>query len=150
MKKFNFIPERQLSETKESEGGIFTVSINKAGLMVPKRDYVQTYELNGKYLRYYVDKEKQTIGWAIIAGDTNLEELSDARQVKIYEGGSAVMSVKRLLTALNYKITDSLKNLPIKIYKSTMIANEIHYVELPPKEAVVILNGEEVTPTKEE
>ncbi len=126
--KFNFVPERHLAETYKPIDPFFTCSIYTNGQMVLNSDYVSVYELDKKFVRLYLDKEKRTIGWKIIEGDTNIEELSDARQITVVKG-MVKISITPILHLLGWEKGASFKQLPIKEYKT--LENKIDYIEVP-------------------
>jgi hypothetical protein len=127
--KFNFVPERQLKESVSSRG-FFHASITKQGALCFGREYQKVYELDNKYARIFLDREKRTLGWKIIEGDTNLDELSDCRKLTPNGTGNMIkVGVSKLLRNLSYEKGDSYKTLPIEIYK--MKEGEIHYIIIP-------------------
>ena len=135
--KFNFISENKINH-KEQESD-FTVTVSKSGVLLFREEYTKAYELGGKYARFFFDKEHKTIGWTIVEGKTELEELNDARKLIVNVNGMIVVVVRKILKAMNYEMVTSLKRLPIKVYKTAMIAGDVHYIILPDKEAK--LNG---------
>lgn len=139
--KFNFVPERQLGGN-DQQITAFTASIYTNGQIVFKSDYIRIYELDNKYVRVFCDLEKRAIGWSVIEGKTELDELGDARLLKQDINGAAKLSVKKILSRLGYKeLKTSILDLEIKTYKSMMHAGEIFYVIIPEPEVNVTLNG---------
>lgn len=132
--KFNFIPERQLGLPPPEEK--YKVSLYQNGAIIFNSSVVNVYELKDKFVRMFADTEKKLIGWQVIEGDTDLDALKDARQLKVSVNGNIVVSVVKLLKSMNYELNGSLKGLEVKKFKSTLTNNTIWYVELPPKEYV--------------
>lgn len=134
--KFNFIPERQLNKDVES-GGAFSVTVTKHNTLLFSKTDVGIYELEGKYVRLFADTEKKTLGWAIVEGKTGLEELNDARLMKVNPtSGIILLGIGRLLKAMGIlEVTENMK-LPVKTYVSPLQKDKIYYVELKkePKE----------------
>lgn len=132
--KYNFIPERQLGLPPPEEK--YKVSLYQNSTIIFSSSVVSIYDLNNKFIRLFADTEKKLIGWSIIEGDTDLDTLKDARQLKVSVNGNIVVSVGRLLKAMNYELAESLKGLEVKKFKSTLTNNTIWYIELPPKEYI--------------
>lgn len=131
--KFNFVPERQLGEVEANSP--FRVSIYKAGTLVFPTDAVDIYELDTKFIRLFADKEKRSIGWSILEGGTNLEELNDARKLVKTANGNIIVSIRKLLNKIGIEdFEDGWKNLNVSIYKSSLHTNDIYHVEIPLKE----------------
>jgi hypothetical protein len=131
--KFNFIPERQLN--KEVVDTTFTVTLTKQRNLFFKKSDVLMYDLEGKYMRMFVDTEKKVIGWAIIGGSTDLEILKDCRVLKINPtSGAIIVGAGRLLKALGVTEVKDNRKLSVKTYVSPLQKDKIYYVELNQKE----------------
>ena len=128
--KFNFIPERQLSEGHQ-EGGFFTASISSIGAISFNAEYKSVYELDNKYITFYVDTQKRTLGWKIIEGKTELIELNHARQLNATNKPVITVSVIPLLRTLGWSKGEKYLKVPIQIYKNKDVEGEIHYIQLP-------------------
>jgi hypothetical protein len=128
--KFNFIPERQLSEN-HSESGFFTASVGPLGAISFNAEYKVVYEIDQKYITFYADTQKRTLGWKIIEGKTELIELNQARQ--IIDKPSLSISIVPLLRTLGWQKEEKHLKLPISVYKNKDVEGEIHYVQLPDK-----------------
>ena len=128
--KFNFIPERQLSEGHK-DSGFFTASISPTGIISFNSEYRNVYELNGKYIALYADKEKRTLGWKIIEGKTELIEMNEAHQLKVNATTSIQLSIIPILRSLGWTKGEKYLKVPIDIYKNKDVEGEIHYVKLP-------------------
>lgn len=140
--KFNFIPERLLNKSDDQNHSLFTVAIYNSGQIVFSEEIINVYEWENKFIRFFADMETKAVGWSILEGTVNSDNSSDLRQViKEPKTGACKLSIKKVLKALNYEVTERIK-MPIGLYKSAMNAQDIYYVTLPDKEAVVSLNGE--------
>ena len=126
--KFNFILERQLSEDHQ-EGGFFTASIGPLGAISFNQEYRTVYEINGKYITFYADIMKRTLGWKFIEGKTELIELNQARQ--IIDRPTLIISIVPILKSLGWQKGEKYLKVPIQIYKNKDVEGEIHYIQLP-------------------
>lgn len=129
--KFNFVPERQLTEAQAKQEA-FKCTISESGVLFLRGDYVKAYEMNGKTARLFVDTEKKVIGWSLIEGNTTLEDLNDGRPLKQNSTGMISISIRKIIQKLG-RAGEQFKDLEIKVYKSPLHSGEIHYVELPDK-----------------
>lgn len=136
--KFNFVPEHQL--VSKNVDTFFYGSISKNGQLFFGKDYSNVYELNQKFYECYVDREKQSIGWRIIEGKTDLESLHK-QFVADPTKGTIRISIVSLLKALGLEKGTVFPRLPIGMYKTKATEGEIHYIILPSKEADITLNG---------
>jgi len=140
--KFNFIPESQLHD----EYHAYTpakVSIIKSIATVKDRKHsifnlrfasetVKLYDLEDKFIKFYIDKEKRVLGWTLIEGDTTLTDLSHAHKLKKNQkSGSVIIGIGKLLKAAGLNIQESLKGLEVKKPKTPLMSHEIFYVEIP-------------------
>lgn len=135
--KFNFIPERQLEEQSKTKDFFFSASITSSGQLHYNSEYRKVYELNEKYVEYYVDVSKRTLGWRILEDKVELEELNGARKLIETEKGQIIVSITKLLRLFAWSKGQSYLKLPIQIYKQDKM--EIHYIKLP--EVDFTLNG---------
>lgn len=126
--KYNFIPEHQLKEKRETFS--YTVSIFAGGALSFPNEVVRIYELDGKYVTFYVDKEKKLLGWSIVEGNVELESLKKVRQLRKTVNGNVVISVRKLLKELGVD-SKSYLSLTVNTYTSTLHASPIYYVEFP-------------------
>ncbi len=133
--KFNFVSERLLNEPKADNA--FRVSIYKTGTLIFTGEVLEIYDLENKFIRLFVDREKRSIAWQVLPDNASLEELNDARKVVKTTNGNAVISVKKLLTAIGIQKADmgkGFKNLEVRTYKTALQAGDLYYVILPKKE----------------
>ncbi len=128
--KFNFIPERQLKEHAQSKS-FFYATIISNGQICYGKEYTSVYELDKKFVEFYIDTSKRTLGWRILEGVTELEQLNGARKLEVNNKGMIKCSITGLLRSLAWEKGQSFLKLPIKVYKSPTVGGEIHYVELP-------------------
>lgn len=136
--KFNFIPERLLKEP--AKDSTYRVSIYSQGTLVFPKDVVSIYELDGKYIRFYVDKEKRTVGWTLFENYEPSDNLEDARQLKANPNGPIVVGIKKLLTLMGVDYTEGFKGLEVGTYKTSLIENQVYYITLPEKEVTIKTN----------
>ncbi len=127
--KFDFIPERQLIKESKPVDPMFKASIYPNGALSFNKDYIEIYELGNKFIRIYADTAKRSIGWKILEGKTDLEEVDDSRKMVLTPQNSIKLSITGILSILGWTKGESYKKLPIEIYKSDGI--EIHYIKLP-------------------
>lgn len=126
--KFSFVPERQIGQVS-NEGG-YSVSIFKSGVLCFSINTLRIYELEGKYIRLFADVEKKAIGWSVVEGKTNLDDINDSRLVKTNASGCAVLGITKLLKKIGIEKETSFFNLPVKVYKSPLNSYDIYYIEL--------------------
>ncbi len=128
--KFNFIPEHQLNK-KGLETYQFVVTIAKTGTIIFNCSDVRMYDLGGKFIKLFADTEKKIIGWSIISGKTDLEEIENSRELKVSVNGNIVIGIRKLLKAMDIEIKDT-KRVPVNKYVSSLYKDEIYYIELAP------------------
>lgn len=133
--KFNFTPERQLG--KEKKETTFRVSVYKSGQMVFGSDVVHIYDLDGKFIKIYGDPEKKVIGWSVFEKQSGVEGLDELRQLKLSVNGNIVVSVSKLLKNMGVELDESIKNLEVKRYESSLYPDPIFYIEIPNKEVTL-------------
>lgn len=139
--KFNFIPERQITELEEKHNGYWLITFAKAEATIKGRTYnkytlyfpqdmVHALELEGKYLRFFVDKEKKLIGWRIVTEEGDLSSIRDLRVCKVNKGGGALFSVKEIVDYIGYKYDNGSAKLRVENATSTY-TGDVSYVTLP-------------------
>lgn len=140
--KFNFVPEKQLLRSTDPTYRVTIYSKNKidkktgekslVNNLVFTKEVVNVYELGGKFIRFYADKEKRTIGWSILgeheAGP--LEEIEGTKKVKVNSAGIALFGIGRLLKSVNITLTDNRKGLIVSTYRSSLHSHPIYYIKL--------------------
>lgn len=132
--KFNFVPERLL--TTPVQEAPFRVSIYKQGTLIFPADVTHVYELDGKYIRIYADREKRSIGWAIVKEADALADLKDLRRLKKTPGGVIVVGIRKVLSNMGIEdLGEGWKNLEVSTYVSTFHKDKLYYITLPQKEA---------------
>lgn len=141
--KFNFISEAALGELPKADNSwriaIYMTGKNNYTIVFPP-DYVEIFEMIGKYFTFFVDTEKKALGWREVKDQTDLSTLKGARQAVISGNSKAVrFGIKKLLGAMNYYPQKSLLDLVVQKYSTPL--QEISYVTLPPLEANVSTNG---------
>jgi hypothetical protein len=129
--KFSFVPEHQIEKSNAKKDYFFYCSIVSNGQLMFCREYIEVYELHEKFIELYIDKDKRTIGWRFIEGNSSFEEISKSRQLKKTPKGIIRVSVSKLLKHLGWQKGESYLRLPIEIYKSQTMVGEIFYVKLP-------------------
>lgn len=125
--KFNFIPETQISN--KSSNHELTISITKAGNLYFTPLIIDSYGIENKFIKFFVDKQNKTIGWKIL-DEKEPKELKGYRQVKKNDFGYSIMSVKKLLKFLeiDFKVVN-LKRKKIEKYNS-VLQGQIYYINL--------------------
>ncbi len=128
--KFSFVPERQLGKEVDET---YRVSIYKHAHLYFPSCAVQVYDLSGKYIKLFADIEKRAIGWQVIEGKTDLEEVSGARFMqKRGKSGAIVLGIGKLLERLGFENAKEIefRDLEVQKYVSPLEKNEIWYVQL--------------------
>jgi len=129
-KKYNFIPEHQLNSDDNNEMG-YNVNITKTGMLYFSGFVARMYELDGKIIRLYADKEKKSIAWTEIK-EGDLSILKNVRKLKIEPTNNNIqIGIGKLLKAIGIE-TDRLplKNVPVTQYKDTLVQNEFSVIDL--------------------
>jgi len=88
------------------------------------------WDLEGKLLRLYADKEKKSIGWSVLEQKENFANLEGMRLVKVNTNGVAVFGIGKLLKAIGVELKESRKGLEVKTFKGSLYPNPIHYIQL--------------------
>jgi len=126
--KFNFMPVHTVDLGNHSKAA---VNINKRGILTFNRVYVKENGLKGKYIKFYTDITKKTLGWQIIS---TFDELSDIKKKKEYRKitttkiGSAIISLVPILKKINPNGVNYTK-LQVDTYIDTLFG-KIYYVKL--------------------
>lgn len=136
--KFNFVPEKQV-ENKNETGGYY-VSITKSGFLYFPKEVIHVYDLAGKYIKLFVDREKKALGWRVVDETTTPEVLNDCRVINSKNNGSAIFSIGKLLSSMG---VDSVKvgtkisyigmpmsNVPVEKYRAGYLEGDIYYISL--------------------
>jgi len=127
--KFNFIPEMQL-KAEPSANTVFRVTLSKIGQLSFSKEYVDVFELVGKLIRIYADREKHVIGWQVIEHTQSTDELNGLRLLSKNGSGSVQVSIGRLLNSIDYKMKETQNKIPVMTYVSPLHAGYIHYIQL--------------------
>lgn len=96
-----------------------------------RADMVDALELDGKYVKFFLDIEKKTIGWTVIKGDADLDNLAEARLFKRSADGAVKIGVSRMLNKVGYMEHLPVKNLEVHLYKTPLMEGDVNYVILP-------------------
>lgn len=107
MNKFNFIPVYNL-EVEEEKGNTVSISV-KFGIISFSKNYIRNKKLDGKYVRFYVDKDKKTLGWRVVNEQGNLDVLKGLKRI-VPTGKDVIyrLSIKSILNKMG--ITDTSKS----------------------------------------
>lgn len=128
-KRFNFLGEELLG--RSGNAFQYRVSITKVNTIIFPKDVTDTFELDGKFIKFFVDVTKKTIGWTIIEGKTDLQELNSVRKINVSKlNGTATFSIKKLLNAIKVNLGSCRRKIPVFQYKDILIGNDINYIEL--------------------
>lgn len=125
--KFNFIPERQL---KAPEKTCMTVSIQKNNQLSFGRELINIYDLDKKFIEFYVDVEKKTLGWSIFEHTEDISAMKTLRQIKQRKSGGCAISIGTLLKRMNADLDLHRPNLEVKIYSTPLLEKDIYYITL--------------------
>lgn len=130
-KKYTFIPESQLKASAEQT--VFSVTITKSlSLYIAKFD-VDMYNLNKKVVRIYADIANKTIAWKEIK-EGSLKDLKDVRTLNTNPvSGAVLISVGKLLNQMGIdKSLMPIRNIPVTVYKDTLVDQPFNVVDLRP------------------
>ncbi len=126
--KFNFLEEKLL--TPENNGFAYRVTLFKTNILYFPKDVIQVYELAGKKLKLYGDKEKHAIAWKVVEGNTSLDDLNTARTITVGPEGSATLSIKKLLTKIGVVVDKTRPNIEVRTYDSDTFSEKLYYITL--------------------
>ncbi len=132
--KFAFVPERQLGGDPQATAGGYRVSIKKNGVIYFPTDVVKTYELEGKYIKFFADVQKKAIGWTVVEGDQKggFSDLTGVRVMKRAspKSGQVVLAVGKMLKSMGVEKGVEFPNLQVRTYKDSLIEGDVWYVTL--------------------
>lgn len=121
--KFNFIPAHHAAPKKhEISSRVVTVNTKQASLFFSTLD-PEAVLMVGKYLKFFVDKEKNTLAWKVFEKG----ELDDLKSAKIVEERIDEVTGKRRLIRVNisvplkslkYEPNQTFKKLKLNLYNS--------------------------------
>lgn len=136
--KFNFVPEKQLIKNIEGsyEVSLYVKDIKRSGkdelekfvLLCFSKTTTNIYDLDGKFIRFYADKEKKTIGWSILEKAEGLAQLEGVRQIKASSQGIR-LGIAKLIKVIGVKV-ESRKKIEVKKYESSLQSHPIYYITL--------------------
>lgn len=100
---FTFEPFRKvLAQKKEAKKRGFSINVKYGYILFPKQ-YVRDNELDGKFIKWFIDVSKRALGWKILDKEDTLNALEDYVQVKpVPSTGTYQMSIRRVLNAFNF------------------------------------------------
>lgn len=139
--KFNFIPEYQL---RPQESTVFKITITRNGNLYFPKEVINVYDLEGSFIKLFVDIEKRAIGFQVIKQADSLEGMKGLRKLSINrQNGGGTIQVISLLRSLGiqdtttqvsekyykYDFGDS-KKYELKKYESSYLLSEIYYIDL--------------------
>lgn len=129
-KKYNFIPEHQLNQDDSNELG-YSVSITKAGMLYFSGFVSKMYELDGKIIRLYADKEKKSIAWKEIK-EGDLSILKNVRKLNIEPTNNNIqIGIGKLLKAIGIeKDKLPIKKIPVTQYNDALEKLEFSVIDL--------------------
>ncbi len=138
--KFNFIPEKQLLKSVDPTYKVTiyvkvivdkeTEEIEYANNLIFSKSVINIYDLEHKYIKFFGDREKKTVGWSIIKSSSNLKGIEGIRQIKVNKNGVAVFGIARLLKSIGINLKEKKKDLLVKTYVSPLETHPIHYITL--------------------
>lgn len=141
---FNFIPASQMANHSDAE---LIVSYNKTQrqLFFSSKSK-EALDMIGKFVRFYVDVQKNTLAWHIFEKEKGFEALTDLKEVKsikIKTGpGGKYSSIKIIvqipieaIRSLKIKPDGSYKKMVVKKYKpiSLLTENQFYYISFNEK-----------------
>lgn len=134
--KFNFIPAHQVDKVFAENQELFvTVTTRPQKLITFPVNHPETRELIGKYLQFFVDTNKNIMGWKVFErgelGD--LKWASVVEEQKVGKYSSVKVRAKVAINAVDYEEGKSYKKLQVRKYKeSGMLADGriTYYVEI--------------------
>lgn len=135
--KFNFILAHQVTKifAEDREWRVTVMTKPQKAITFPSR-HPETQMLVGKWLQFFVDTEKNTIGWKTFK-EGELSDLSNCIQVKFSKtrGDSVVVRVPIAPVLKTLDITEgkTYKKLQVEKYKQTGYLNDgrpIYYITL--------------------
>jgi hypothetical protein len=128
--KFNFIsPENELTPSNSN-----IVSISRIGIITFFAEYIQSCQLEGKFIRFFVDPDKNELGWVLAPklGDFKDIKCSSYRPLKLNPNKLISLSIKKILARLGVTIDSKPVRLEVEEYCDKMLGT-IHHVQLPSK-----------------
>ncbi len=138
--KFNFVPEKQLLQSIDPTYKVTiyakkmidkdTGEVSFTNNLIFTKPVVDVFELKDKFIRFYADKEKKTVGWSILEKAEGLIELEGVRQIKVNAKGIVLFGIGKLLKSVNLTLKENRKNLIVKTYKSSLQSHDIYYITL--------------------
>lgn len=126
--KFHFMPVHNVDIRKENKT---TININKRGIITFSRRYVEENGLRGKYVKFYVDIDKKTLGWQVIGVFNELSDLKkkkEYRKIKTTGSGNSTISLIPILKKINPDGNNYTK-LTVDTYVDTLFG-KMQYVRL--------------------
>lgn len=128
--KFNFIPAYQFTTGRKAPKDHVATVLKHWVLYLPKR-YVDEKELEGKFLKFYIDTGNKALAWKAIEGETALEELGLARKVtKQGESGNVTVSIRQYMKSLFPEMNGFSGKVKIKIesYKGGYLDEPVDFI----------------------
>ena len=129
--KFNLTPESEINKKSKYSGSEYRVSLIVSSMLQKGKtertptyalhfphDVIYVYDLQNKKVKFYCDREKKCIFWRIMDEMTPLEKFNDARLVKASKSGVWVVSVQKMINAMELDIKQSRLKIPVKKYSS--------------------------------
>ena len=125
--KFNFMP---VKATWKKSNRKPTVTINKKKQIFFSNAYIQKYGADGRFIKFYADVSKKTLGWHLKNSVTDFKELKirENRQIKRNKVGVATLQIKSVLEELKLPDKDY-KQLEVNVFHDLLFGT-IHYVQL--------------------
>lgn len=118
---YNFLPENVVVlNHKIGRKSQESVSVNvKWGHIMFSNEYVKNRGLDGKYIKFYVDVEKNALAWRVFTNSDGLEELKGHRRVTKYRSGDYfhyILSIAPILKSMNLK-KEAYRGLKVRKYQ---------------------------------
>jgi len=118
------------------------ISINiKHGIIAFPKHYIVNNNLNGQYIKFYVDPSNKALGWKLSRENKEyLQNLTEYKQLKPNKIGTFSLSIRCALNQFNFR-NKNIKFSRLEVKKSkdtqgTSYNGTIYYVELKKSIAV--------------
>jgi len=131
---FTFEPYKAIhAQRKEARKRGFSINVKYGYITFPKA-YVRDNNLDGKCIKWFLDRTKRALGWKILEKEHSLQALEDYKLVKPLPTGTYQLHIKELLNMFDFTDTNvCFKDLEVNKYLSKQeFFNDgtIHYLTL--------------------
>jgi hypothetical protein len=145
--KFNFVsPDDELVAPD-----VEAVSINKNGSIIFMAGYAQKFAIDGKFIRFYIDKAKHQLGWVLTKTLDGFSEFkcSQYRPIKKSPAGVMQLSIRRILDKLEFCVENKPAHVPVEQYQDSMLGLVFHITVPHRKEALYLKDKKKEQPLGE-